>query len=154
MTVLDMLSGLVTTSGVLAGLLGREQDGRGRRVRSSLLCAAALLQAQLSERGPHGRPEFGTFGVPLPALDGELVLSRTVSPRAVTEALGVDNLAEVPATIATHPVDRSLALLTGAGVDAVRACHDPAELATDRWAGTLIDRDRCAFVRPPWTFTR
>lgn len=154
MTLLDVLGGLVATSGVLAGLLGREQDGRGRRVRSSLLCAAALLQAQLPERGPHGRAEFGTFGVPLPALDGELVLSRTASPRAVTGALGVGNLAEVPATIATHPVDRSLGLLTVAGVDAVRACHDLAELASDRWAAALIGRDRCALVRPPWTFTR
>lgn len=49
-------------SGVLAGLLGRDRDGRGRRVRSSLLCAAALLQAQLSERRTDGRPEFGLFG--------------------------------------------------------------------------------------------
>ncbi|MGH3707428.1 MAG: hypothetical protein ACRDRQ_04835 [Pseudonocardiaceae bacterium] len=79
-----MLGGLVATSGVLAGLLGREQDGRGRRVRSSLLCAAALLQAQLGERGPHGRPELGAFEVPLPAVGGDLVLSRTATPRAAT----------------------------------------------------------------------
>lgn len=72
MTLLDVLGGLVTTSGVLAGLLGREQDGRGRRVRSSLLCSAALLQTQLGERELNGRPEFGAFGMPLPALDGDL----------------------------------------------------------------------------------
>jgi CoA:oxalate CoA-transferase len=153
MTLLGVLGGLVVTSGVLAGLLGREQDGRGRRVRSSLLSAAALLQAQLGEREPNEPPELGAFGVPLPAVDGDLVLSRTASPRTVTAALGVSNLTEVPATIAAQPVDRSLALLTAAGVDAVRACHDPRELAGDLWAATLIHQDRCALVRPPWTFT-
>lgn len=153
MTVLDVLGGLVAAGGVLAGLLGRERDGRGRRVRSSLLCAAALLQAQLGERGPHGRPEFGFFGVPLAGVDGDLVLSRTSSPRTVTAALGLVDLAEVPAAIADKPVDVSLALLTMAGVDAVRACSDPGDLADDLWAGTLLQRGRCAFVRPPWTFT-
>jgi hypothetical protein len=38
--------------------------------------------------------------VPLPAVDGDLVLSRTASPRAVTAALGLGDLVEVPATIA------------------------------------------------------
>ncbi len=159
MTVLDVLGGLVATSGVLAALLGRERDGRGRRVRSSLLSAATLLQAQLGgERGPHGRPEFGVFGVPLAALGGDLVISRTASGRAVTAALGLDNLgldnlAGLPTAIAAQPVDRSLALLTGAGVDAVRACQDPAELAEDLWAARLLHRDRCVLVRPPWTLT-
>ncbi|MGB7796887.1 MAG: CoA transferase, partial [Pseudonocardiaceae bacterium] len=154
MTLLDVLGGLVAASGVLAGLLGRERDGRGRRVRSSLLCAAALLQAQLDERGPNGRPEFGSFGVPLPAMDGDLVLSRTASPRTVTAALGLGDMAQLPAALASQPVDISLALLTAAGVDAVRACPDPGELASDLWAATLLQQDRCAFVRPPWTFTK
>jgi crotonobetainyl-CoA:carnitine CoA-transferase CaiB-like acyl-CoA transferase len=153
MTVLDVLGGLVAASGVLAGLLGRERDGRGRRVRSSLLCAAALLQAQLGERGPGGRPELGLFGVPLPARDGDLVLSRTASARTVTAALGLGDLAQLPVAIAAQQVDRPLALLTSAGVDAVRACPDPGELASDPWAATLLQRDRCAIVRPPWTFT-
>ncbi len=152
MGLLDVLGGLIAASGVLAGLLGRERDGRGRRVRSSLLCAAALLQAQLSERGADGRPEFGLFGVPLPAMDGDLVLSRTASPRTVTAALGLDDLAQVPIAIAAQQVDRSLALLIAAGVDAVRACSDPGELARDLWAATLLERDRCAIVGPPWTF--
>jgi CoA:oxalate CoA-transferase len=153
MTVLDVLGGLIATSGVLAALLGRERDGRGRRVRSSLFSAATLLQAQLGgERGPHGRPEFGVFGVPQTALGGDLVISRTASGRAVTAALELDTLAEMPATIAAQPVDRSLALLTGAGIDAVRVCRDPAELAGDLWAARLLHRDRCALARPPWTF--
>ncbi len=155
MTLLDVLGGLVATSGVLAALLGRERDGRGRRVRSSLLSAATLLQGQLGgERGPNGRPEFGAFGVPQSALGGDLVISRTASGRAVTTALGLDTLAEMPAAIAAQPVDRSLALLTGAGIDAVRACQDPAELAGDLWAARLLHRDRCALVRPPWTFAQ
>jgi crotonobetainyl-CoA:carnitine CoA-transferase CaiB-like acyl-CoA transferase len=154
MTVLDVLGGLVATSGVLAGLLGRERDGRGRRVRSSLLSAATLLQAQLGGiRGPNGRPEFGTFDVPLPASDGDLVISRTASARAVTAVLELDELAQVPAAIAAQPVDRSLAPLTAAGIDAVRVCHDLASLPSDLWAADLLHRDRCAVVRPPWAFT-
>jgi crotonobetainyl-CoA:carnitine CoA-transferase CaiB-like acyl-CoA transferase len=153
MTLLDVLGGLVAASGVLAGLVGREQDGRPRRVRSSLLCSAALLQAQLGERGPNGRPEFGAFGVPLPAVDGDLVLSRTAPPPAVTTAFGVSELTEVPAAIAASPVTESLQQLAAAGVDAVRACTDPGELADDPWATTLLHRDRCAFVLSPWVFT-
>jgi crotonobetainyl-CoA:carnitine CoA-transferase CaiB-like acyl-CoA transferase len=148
-----VLGGLSAASGVLAGLLGREQDGRPRRVRSSLLCTAALLQAHLDERGPNGRPEFGSFGVPLPAVDGDLVLSRTAPPPAVTTALGVSELTEVPAAIAASPVAQSLQQLTATGVDAVRACAGPGELADDPWAATLLHRDRCAFVRSPWEFT-
>jgi CoA:oxalate CoA-transferase len=153
MTLLDVLGGLVASSGVLAGLLGRERDGRGRRVRSSLLSAATLLQAQCIHRGSTGRPEFGVFGVPLPAVDGHLVLSRTAPPYAVTAALGIGDLADVPAAIAAAPVASSLERLTAAGVDAVRACPDPSELASDPWVATLLHRDRCALVGPPWRFT-
>jgi CoA:oxalate CoA-transferase len=153
MTLLDVLGGLTAASGVLAGLLARERDDQGRRVRSSLLSAAALLQAHLGERGPTGRPEYGMFGVPLPAVDGDLVLSRTAPPHAVTAALGVSDLAEVPAAVAAQPVTESQQQLAAAGVDAVRACPDPAELADDPWADTLLYRDPCAFVRPPWEFS-
>jgi crotonobetainyl-CoA:carnitine CoA-transferase CaiB-like acyl-CoA transferase len=154
MPLLDVLGGLLTTSGVLAGLLGRERDGRGRRVRSSLLSAAALLQAQLGgSRRSNGQPEFGPFGVPLPAPDGDLVISRTAPASAVTAALELDHPAEVPAKIAAQPIDRSLELLTAAGIDAVRACHHPAELAGESWAASLLHHDRCALVRPPWSFT-
>jgi crotonobetainyl-CoA:carnitine CoA-transferase CaiB-like acyl-CoA transferase len=148
--LLDVLGGLVATSGVLAGLLGRERDGRGRQVGSSLLSAAGLLQTQLGGcRGPNERPEFGAFGVPLPASNGELVISRTASVRAVTATLGVPDLAEVPAEIAAQPVDRSVALLTAAGVDAVRTCHHPAELAGNLWAAGLLHHDRCTLINPP-----
>ncbi|MGH3985115.1 MAG: CoA transferase [Pseudonocardiaceae bacterium] len=149
MTLLDVLGGLVAASGVLAGLLGRERDGRGRRVRSSLLSAAALLQAH----APSERPEFGAFGVPLSAADGNLVISRTAPPSTVTAALGVGDVAEVPAAIAAAPVGESLQQLAAAGIDAARACPDPGELADHPWAATLLQHDRCAFVRPPWTFT-
>ncbi len=153
MPLLDVLGGLIAASGVLAGLLSRERDGRGRQVRSSLLSAATLLQAQLGGcRGPNGRPEFGALGVPLAASNGHLVISRTAPVSAVTAALGLHDPTEVPAEIAAHPVDRSLALLTTAGIGAVRACHHPAELVRDLWAAKLLDHHGCAFVRPPWTF--
>ena len=153
MPLLDVLAGLITASGVLAGLLRREPDGRGCRLHSSLLSAATLLQAHLGGyRGPNGRPEFGAFGVPLAASNGQLVISRTAPVRAVTAALGVHNLTEIPAVIAAQPVDQSVGLLTAAGIDAVRACHHPAELVGDLWAARVLHHDRCAYVRPPWTF--
>jgi hypothetical protein len=112
-----------------------------------------LLQAHLGGyRGPNGRPEFGAFGVPLAASNGQLVISRTAPVRAVTAALGVHNLTEIPAVIAAQPVDQSVGLLTAAGIDAVRACHHPAELVGDLWAARVLHHDRCAYVRPPWTF--
>jgi crotonobetainyl-CoA:carnitine CoA-transferase CaiB-like acyl-CoA transferase len=154
MPLLDILAGLSTASGVLAGLLGRERDRRGRWLHSSLLSAATLLQAHLGGyRRPNGRPEFGPLGVPLAASNGHLVLSRTAPIHAVTAALRVDNLTEMPDVIAAQPVDRSVALLTAAGIDTVRACRHPAELARDLWAARLLHHDRCAYVRPPWTFT-
>lgn len=154
MTLLDVLGGLVAAGGVLAGLLGRERDGRGRRVHSSLLSAATLLQSQLGgERGPNGRPAFSAFAVPIPASDGDLVISRSAPAGTVTAALGLDDPAKVPDTIAAHSLDRSLALLRAEGIDAVRVCPDPARLASDPWAARKLYHDRCAFVRPPWTFT-
>ena len=150
MPLLDVLGGLVATSGVLAGLLGRQRDGRGSRVRSSLLSAATLLQAHLGGcRGLNGRPDFGAFGVPLAASGGDLVISRTASARAVTAALGLDDVTGLRAEIAAQPVDRSLALLTAAGVDAVRTCHHPAELAGDLWVGGQPPAPRPLHVRPP-----
>jgi crotonobetainyl-CoA:carnitine CoA-transferase CaiB-like acyl-CoA transferase len=152
MTLLDVLGGFVAATAVLAGLLGRERDGRGRRVRSSLLSAATLLQAQLSARDQDGRPRFGVLGVPLPATDGDLVITRTAAAHAVTAALGVGELAQVPAAIAAAPVAESLQQLAAASVTAVRVCRDPGELAAEPWVAPLLQRDRCAFVRPPWRF--
>jgi hypothetical protein len=91
--------------GALAGLLDHEQDGQGRRVHSSLLSAAALLQARAVSGV--GRPEFGALGVPLPAADGGLVVHRSLTPSAVTTALGVKDLADVPAAIAAQQVAES-----------------------------------------------
>jgi crotonobetainyl-CoA:carnitine CoA-transferase CaiB-like acyl-CoA transferase len=158
MTLLDVLGGLVAAAGVLAGLLGRERDGRGRLVSSSLLSAATLLQAGPAQAGPggraaHGRPEWGPLDRPLPAVDGYIVLSNA-PPRDVAEALGAAGPAAVPAVIAAQPVAESRYRLAAAGVDAVRVCGDPAELADDPWASTLLEHERCALVRPPWTFAR
>jgi crotonobetainyl-CoA:carnitine CoA-transferase CaiB-like acyl-CoA transferase len=153
MTLLDVLGGLVATAGVLAGLLGRERDGRGRRVNSSLLSAATLLQAQLGDRSPDGRPMWGALDRPLPAADGHLMLSGNASAQRVAATVGVRNSADVPAVIAVRPVAESVHRLAAAGVDAVRVCGDPSELADDPWAAALLERDRCALVRPPWAFT-
>lgn len=157
MTLLDVLGGLVAASGVLAGLLGRVLDGRGRRVGSSLLSAAGLLQAPLLHAGggaeSTGRPERDLRGVPISASDGYLVLSRTADLCAVTQALGVDNAVDVPRAVAAAPVRESVERITASGVDAVRACPEVGELPEDPWTATLLQRDGCSFVRPPWTFT-
>jgi hypothetical protein len=45
--------------------------------------------------------------VPLPAADGDLVIHRSLTPSAVTTALGVKDLADVPAAIAAQQVAES-----------------------------------------------
>jgi crotonobetainyl-CoA:carnitine CoA-transferase CaiB-like acyl-CoA transferase len=157
MTLLDVLGGLVAAGGVLAGLLGRALDGRGRRVSSSLLSAASLLQAPLLPAGAGaeatGRPDRDLRGVPLSAPDGCLVLSRTADLRAVTQALGVETAVDVPKAVAAAPVRESVERITASGADAVRACPEVGELPEDPWTAPLLQRDGCSFVRPPWTFT-
>ena len=76
-------------------------------MHSSLLSAAALLQALCGEREPADRPEFGALGVPLPVADGDLVIARSLTPSAVSTALGVKDLADVPAAIAAQQVAES-----------------------------------------------
>jgi crotonobetainyl-CoA:carnitine CoA-transferase CaiB-like acyl-CoA transferase len=51
MTLLDVLGGLVAASGVLAGLLGREQDGRSRRTAA---CDGRRPRAEPDRVAAHG----------------------------------------------------------------------------------------------------
>jgi len=50
--------------------------------------------------------------------------------------------------------DEALTVLGAAGGTAVRVCPEPGLLAADPAALPLIEMDGCAFVRPPWRFTR
>jgi crotonobetainyl-CoA:carnitine CoA-transferase CaiB-like acyl-CoA transferase len=141
MTLLDVLGGLVSSQGVLAALAGRLRDGRGRRVDSSLLSAAALLQrAQTSGQQP-SRPVWGPLDVPLPTADGHLVVPAGTTPQQI-DTEGLRRTSTVQA----------LDGLRRDGIAAVRVCPDPGELATDPEVLPLLDIDGCAFVRSPWRF--
>ncbi len=68
MTVTDVLGGLVLAQAVLAGLLARQETGRGCRAASSLLSAAALVPR------PARRVALSPLDRPLPTADGLLYL--------------------------------------------------------------------------------
>ncbi|BCJ58403.1 hypothetical protein Jiend_18250 [Micromonospora endophytica] len=140
MTLLDVLGGLVCAEGVLAALVARQRQGRGQRVDSSLLSAAGVLQAPLSEHPPVWEP----LDAPIAVADGHLVVAAGSDPATV------DGVLNDPATLSvTAALDR----LARAGVTAVRVCADPGDLAMDSSHVDLIEIDGCAFVRPPWRFT-
>ncbi|MEU5389623.1 CoA transferase [Streptomyces tibetensis] len=83
MTLTDVLGGLVCAQGVLAALAAREATGRGSRVDSSLVSAAALVP-----RSAH-RPRWMALDRPLRTADGHLYLgpeARTC-PEAVLRLL-------------------------------------------------------------------
>ncbi|MFC3383198.1 CoA transferase [Couchioplanes azureus] len=143
MTLLDVLGGLVSAEGVLAALVARHADGRGRRVDSSLLSAAGVLQhSRLSGREP-ARPAWGPLGAPVATRDGWVVAPRTPA--------GYDDPA-LPVALAQVSTDEALRALHADGVPAVRVRTDLAELATDPAVRPLLDIDGCAFVRAPWRF--
>lgn len=140
MTLLDVLGGLICAEGVLAALVARQREQRGQRVDTSLLSAAGVVQAPL----PLRRPVWGRWDMPVPAVDGHLVVAAGTDPAAADAALGD------PSAL---PVEQALERLSQAGITAVRVCPEPGDLATDPVCADLVDVDGCAFVRPPWRFT-
>ncbi|MGO1052079.1 CoA transferase [Crossiella sp. CA198] len=148
MTLTDILGGLVSAQGVLAGLLARFREGRGRRVDSSLLSAAAVLRRM--PRTPRREP--------LSTLDGWLAISadpkhnnRMAKAFDLPDPPGYAHLAARCAQQSTsHWLDR----LTSVGVPAVRVCTDLAELPRDPRFGAVLRQDN-GFATPtlPWEFS-
>ena len=70
MTLLDVLGGLVSAEGLLAGLIARHRTGQGQRVHSSLLSAAGVLQATILDGTDRPRPQWTELDGPISAIDG------------------------------------------------------------------------------------
>lgn len=153
MTVTDVLGGLVLAQAVLAGLLARQETGRGCRAASSLLSAAALVPR------PARRVALSPLDRPLPTADGLLYLGAEARalPREVARTVGATGAATVGERLRTRTTDAWLAELRAAGLPSVAVRTDLAALAADpAFARTVLPPDdRLPYARPaaPWEFT-
>ncbi|MFC8492109.1 CoA transferase [Streptomyces sp. NPDC057235] len=153
MTVTDVLGGLVLAQAVLAGLLAREETGRGCRAASSLLSAAALVPR------PDRRVVLSPLDRPLPTADGLLHLGAGARalPREVARTVGATGTASVGERLLARGTDDWLAELRTAGLPSVAVRTDLADLATDpAFARAVLPPDaRLPYARPaaPWEFT-
>ncbi|MFC8791979.1 CoA transferase [Streptomyces cinereoruber] len=153
MTVTDVLGGLVLAQAVLAGLLARQETGRGCRAASSLLSAAALVPR------PGRRTALSPLDRPLPTADGLLYLGAEARalPREVARTVGATGTATVGERLRARTTDAWLAELRAAGLPSVAVRTDLADLATDpAFARAVLPPDeRLPYARPaaPWEFT-
>ncbi|MGA5215599.1 CoA transferase [Streptomyces cinereoruber] len=153
MTVTDVLGGLVLAQAVLAGLLARQETGRGCRAASSLLSAAALVPR------PGRRTALSPLDRPLPTADGLLYLGAEARalPREVARTVGATGTATVEERLRARTTDAWLAELRAAGLPSVAVRTDLADLATDpAFARAVLPPDeRLPYARPaaPWEFT-
>ncbi|WHT22864.1 CoA transferase [Crossiella sp. CA-258035] len=148
MTLTDILGGLVCAQGVLAGLLARFREGRGRRVDSSLLSAAAVLRRL--PRTPRREP--------LSTVDGWLAVSADPQhgPAAARafELPHPPGYAQLVLRCARRPTAFWLDRLAALGVPATAVCTDLATLSGDpRFEQVLRQADGYLAPTAPWTFT-
>jgi CoA:oxalate CoA-transferase len=172
MTLVDVMGGLVAVEGILAGLLRRQHSSCGQRVETSLLSAAAVLQADVLEAAAcgrehgrtGGRPRWGPLDVPMRTAKGRLWI--TVCDRDQLERLaaicglwsphaGAPGLEEqVVQQLATRPARELARLLGAAGIACAAVREDLAQLAGDPRFRPALRIDGCAFVRVPWQWSR
>jgi crotonobetainyl-CoA:carnitine CoA-transferase CaiB-like acyl-CoA transferase len=158
MTIVDVLGGLVSAEGVLAGLLAAARSQQAQRVHSSLLSAAALLAGRV----PRGRrARWGPLHRPLPTSNGYLALSARARARPVTvaglcgvaAAGGGASRGELAARFRTEPSEVWVERLSAAGLGAVPVCTDLKALASDPAFAPALRRDGYVSARSPWEFT-
>lgn len=154
MTLLDVLGGLVCVEGILAGLVARARTGRGHRVDTDLLSAAGVLQTPLIESGGMSGQVSGPLAAPLPVADGHVMVAAGCPADVLIRATGAADHGAAVRVLRRMTADEALTVLGAAGGTAVRVCPEPGLLAADPAALPLIEMDGCAFVRPPWRFTR
>ncbi|MFQ6394265.1 CoA transferase [Nocardia sp. KC 131] len=145
MTLLDVLGGMLGTEAILAGLLTREQTGRGVRVESALLGAANLLTAPALDRlraGVEPRRPAG-FRRPLPTADGLLAPADNDAAAATAHLDRIQQL----------PTGDALAMLRDNGIRATAVTTDLAALPTDpRFAGSMhTDAHGALAISSPWS---
>lgn len=130
MTLTDVLGGLVCAQGVLAALAAREATGRGSRVDSSLVSAAALVPR------PAHRPRWTARDRPLRTADGHLYLGpeARACPEAVLRLLdGAGPMAaeDLAARFARRTTEEWTARLAEAGLTATPVLTHLTALARD-----------------------
>lgn len=175
MTLTDVLGGLVSAEGILAGLLARARSGRGQRVDSSLLSAATVLQAfgrralgaadGCGSRGSPSRRRVQDWRAwtplhrPLPTGDGWVALSSpsTCDLASLAEACAGPGAPVGPTFDDLAPcfrresssfwVDR----LAEVGLTCTPVCTDLATLASDPRLARIRHAGHVAYLRPPWS---
>ena len=152
LTLVDVTGGLLACAAVLAGLHRRERTGRGCRVGTSLVRAAAALAAS-------GASRWDRLDVPLRAAAGHLVVA-AADPAA---ADGLRAACALPATATDDEVVARLRQATAAewadrlpaaGVPATAVPADLARLPDDPGLAGLLERPGNACWMPglPWSF--
>ncbi|PPS73452.1 hypothetical protein BV882_16115 [Streptomyces sp. 46] len=130
MTLTDVLGGLVCAQGVLAALAARETTGRGSRVDSSLVSAAALVPR------PAHRARWTALDRPVRTADGHLCLGSAARahPQAVLRLLdsaGPTATEDLAARFVRHTTEEWTARLAEAGLTATPVLTDLTALARD-----------------------
>ncbi|MEV6599843.1 CoA transferase [Actinoplanes sp. NPDC051346] len=152
LTLIDVAGGLLAAEAVLAGLFHRERTGRGCRIGSSLVRAAATLAASAAE-------PWGPLDGPLTTTDGHLVVAATdpATARRLRAACGLSATAtdaEVRGRLCRSPAAQWAERLPPAGVPAVAVPVDLAALPADPRLAGLLERagDACWIPGAPWSF--
>ncbi|MGW6205665.1 CoA transferase [Streptomyces sp. NPDC055089] len=166
MTVLDVLGGLVSAEGILAGLLARELGGGPQRVDSSLLSAASVLQCPATGRhpatghvpsartdpgaeGPY-RTATGYIALSLPAVEGLRLLGEALDIPAGLSEPHVRRA--VAAGLRTRPARSWIEDLDRIGIKAVLVQEELAAVAREPAFRADVRHGACALVAPPWSF--
>jgi crotonobetainyl-CoA:carnitine CoA-transferase CaiB-like acyl-CoA transferase len=151
-TLIDVVGGLLTCEAVLAALVHRERDGRGRRIDTSLLAAAVSLQVQPR---CHWRP----LDHPIRTQDGYLVVSvdhpelRRHLARLVGGGLESDD-DRIAARLAAGSAWEWADQLGTATIPAAVVCEDLTCLSSQPATRRFVERDQnaCWTTTAPWTF--
>ncbi|MEV4318838.1 CoA transferase [Actinocrispum sp. NPDC049592] len=167
MTLVDVMGGLITTEGIVAGLLGVAQSGRGVRVDTSLMRAASVIEyAHLEDnrrgavRGCSQAPE--SFGCDiLTTAAGVLAVSAGTATHTdrLKQLLGLapdSDLALIRESL--EDVCRSAEAaalqekLSSAGIPSHVVCEDLADIPRNPELAACLEQRECAFAGTPWRF--
>ncbi|MYR22268.1 CoA transferase, partial [Streptomyces sp. SID6137] len=145
MTLTDVLGGLVCAQGVLAALAHRTRTGRGGRVDSSLVSAAALIPR------PAHRAHWTALDRPVRTADGHLYLGpkARAHPEAVHRLLGRAEGSALTTDEWTHRLAEAGLTATPVHTDLAALADDPAFKAAVAPPDPLIGHAR---PHAPWEF--
>ncbi|MCE3031172.1 CoA transferase [Streptomyces sp. CMSTAAHL-2] len=145
MTLTDVLGGLVCAQGVLAALAHRTRTGRGGRVDSSLVSAAALIPR------PAHRVRWTALDRPVRTADGHLYLGpkARAHPEAVHRLLGRAEGSALTTDEWTHRLAEAGLTATPVHTDLAALADDPAFKAAVAPPDPLIGHAR---PHAPWEF--